>query len=58
MAKTPSGVMAALAEALSVDGPTVVDATVVSNEMPNLPHIDLKMIGHFGLAKIKEAVLL
>lgn len=30
----PSEVMAALAEALSADGPTVVDATFVSNEMP------------------------
>ena len=57
MAKHPSELMAAVVEALSIDGPALVDATVISNEMPNLPHVDLEMIGHFGLAKIKEAVL-
>jgi pyruvate dehydrogenase (quinone) len=46
-----------LAEALSIDGPAVVDAVVVANEMPNLPHVDLEQIGHFAIAKIKEAVL-
>jgi pyruvate dehydrogenase (quinone) len=25
--------------------------------MPNLPHVDLEQIGHFAVAKIKEAVL-
>jgi pyruvate dehydrogenase (quinone) len=25
--------------------------------MPNLPHIDLEPVGHFAMAKIKEAVL-
>jgi len=25
--------------------------------MPNLPHIDLETVGHFAMAKIKEAVL-
>jgi pyruvate dehydrogenase (quinone) len=56
-AKTPAELMAALAEALSIDGPAVVDAVVVANEMPNLPHVDLEQIGHFAVAKIKEAVL-
>jgi thiamine pyrophosphate-dependent acetolactate synthase large subunit-like protein len=56
-AKTPAELMAALAEAFSVDGPAVVDAVVVANEMPNLPHVDLEQIGHFAVAKIKEAVL-
>ena len=46
-----------LAEAFAIDGPAIVDAVVVSNELPNLPHLDLDMIGHFALAKIKEAVL-
>lgn len=56
-AKTPAELMAALAEALSIDGPAVVDAVVVANEMPNLPHADLEQIRHFAVAKIKEAVL-
>lgn len=57
MARHPAELMAAVVEALSIDGPALVDATVISDEMPNLPNVDLEMIGHFGLAKIKEAVL-
>jgi len=45
----------AIAEALAVDG--LVDAVVAADEMPNMPHIDLGQIGHFAIAKIKEAVL-
>jgi hypothetical protein len=37
--------------------PGIVDAVVVSNELPNLPHLDLDMVEHFALAKIKEALL-
>jgi hypothetical protein len=33
------------------------DAVVASNELANLPHVDLDMIGHVAAAKIKEAVL-
>jgi pyruvate dehydrogenase (quinone) len=47
---------AALIEAFAIDGPAIVDAAVVSSELPNLPHLDLEMIGHFALAKW-EAVL-
>jgi pyruvate dehydrogenase (quinone) len=25
--------------------------------MPNLPHVELEQIGHFAMAKVKEAVL-
>src|ERR1019366_4578362 len=56
-AKHPAELKAVLAEAFAIDGPAIVDAVVVSNELPNLPHLDLDMIGHFALAKIKEAVL-
>jgi pyruvate dehydrogenase (quinone) len=56
-ARQPGELKAALAEAFAIDGPAIVDAVVVSNELPNLPHLDLDMIGHFALAKIKEAVL-
>jgi pyruvate dehydrogenase (quinone) len=30
---------------------------VAAEEMPNLPHIDLETIGHYAVAKIKEAPL-
>jgi pyruvate dehydrogenase (quinone) len=56
-ARQPGELKAVLAEAFASDGPAIVGAVVVSNELPNLPHLDLDMIGHFALAKIKEAVL-
>jgi thiamine pyrophosphate-dependent acetolactate synthase large subunit-like protein len=56
-ARKPGELKPALTEAFAIDGPAIVDAVVVSNELPNLPHLDLDMIGHFALAKIKEAVL-
>jgi hypothetical protein len=48
---------AAISEAFAIDGPAIVDAVAASDELPNLPHVDLEMIGRFALAKIKEAVL-
>jgi hypothetical protein len=42
---------------MSADGPAIVDAVVVPNEMPNSPRLDLDMAGHFALAKLREAVL-
>jgi pyruvate dehydrogenase (quinone) len=56
-ARSPGELKAAVSEAVDIDGPAIVDAIVVSNETPNLPHLDLDMIGHFAVAKIKEAVL-
>jgi thiamine pyrophosphate-dependent acetolactate synthase large subunit-like protein len=56
-AAKPSELKAAISEALSVDGPAIVDAVVVGNELPNLPHIALETVGHYAMAKIKEAVL-
>jgi hypothetical protein len=49
--------MAAVAEALAVDGPAIVDAVVAADEMPNMPHVELEQVGHYAVAKIKEAVL-
>jgi hypothetical protein len=46
-----------ISEAFAVDGPAIVDAAVVADEIPNLPHVDLDMIRHCAVAKIKEAVL-
>ena len=30
---------------------------VVANELPNVPHLDLELLGQVARAKIKEAVL-
>ena len=57
MARNPSELMAALAEAFAIDGPAIVDAVVVASEMPNMPHVELEQIEKFAIAKIKEAVL-
>jgi thiamine pyrophosphate-dependent acetolactate synthase large subunit-like protein len=56
-ARQPDELKAAITEALAVDGPAIVDAVVVADEMPNMPHVELEQVGHFALAKIKEAVL-
>jgi pyruvate dehydrogenase (quinone) len=56
-AKEPGDLKVALSEAFAVDGPAIVDAVVVADEIPNMPHVELEQIGHFALAKIKEAVL-
>ena len=56
-ARKPGELKAALSEAFAVDGPAIVDAIVAADETPNLPHVDLSTVGHFALAKIKEAVL-
>jgi len=56
-ARKPGELKAAISEAFAVDGPAIVDAVVAADEIPNLPHVDLDTIGHFALAKIKEAVL-
>ena len=47
----------AIAEALAVEGPAIVDAVVAADEMPNMPHVELGQVGNFAIAKIKEAVL-
>jgi len=57
MARTPSELTAALAEAFAIEGPAIVDAAVVADEMPNMPHVELGQLGNFAVAKIKEAVL-
>jgi pyruvate dehydrogenase (quinone) len=46
-----------IGEALNVDGPAIVDCVVAADELPNLPHINLEMVGHYAMAKIKETVL-
>lgn len=46
-----------VAEALACEGPAIIDAIVVADELPNVPHIDLAQIGKVAQAKVKEAVL-
>jgi pyruvate dehydrogenase (quinone) len=53
----PSELRDAISEALATEGPTIVDVVVAADEMPNLPHLDLGLIRHFTMAKVKEAVL-
>ena len=56
-ATDPTELRASIEEALGADGPAIVDCVVAANEMPNFPHLELEKIGHYAMAKIKEAVL-
>ena len=56
-AEKPSELRNAIREALACDGPAIVDAVVAADEMPNMPHLDLSLVGRFALAKVREAVL-
>ncbi len=56
-ARKPDELKTAIGNALAVEGPAIVDATVVADEIPNMPHLDLETLGQFARAKIKEAVL-
>jgi pyruvate dehydrogenase (quinone) len=55
-ARKPDELRAAISGAFASDHPSIVNA-VVSDELPNLPHLDLGTIGHVALAKVKEAML-
>src|SRR5439155_4162732 len=50
-AAKPSDLKDAISEALMVDGPTIVDCVVAADELPNLPHINLEMVGHYAMPK-------
>jgi len=56
-ASKPGELHAEINEALSVDGPAIVDCVVPADELPNFPHLDLDKIGNFAMAKVKEALL-
>jgi thiamine pyrophosphate-dependent acetolactate synthase large subunit-like protein len=53
----PDELLATIREALASDGPTIIDAVVASDEPPNLPHLDLALIGRVAQAKVREALL-
>jgi pyruvate dehydrogenase (quinone) len=55
-AKEPKDLKAAIEKALAVDGPAIVDAVVLANEIPNVPHLDAKILENMATAKIKEAI--
>ena len=56
-ATNPDELRAKIDAALKVDGPAIVDCVVAADEMPNFPHLDLEKIGHYAMAKIKEAII-
>jgi thiamine pyrophosphate-dependent acetolactate synthase large subunit-like protein len=56
-ARKPGELTAAIEAAFAVDGPAIVDAVVVANELPNVPHLAPAMIGNVAVAKVKEALL-
>jgi pyruvate dehydrogenase (quinone) len=56
-AKKPAELKDALGAAFAIDGPAIVDAVVAADELPNLPHLDLEVVGRVAVAKAKEAVL-
>jgi pyruvate dehydrogenase (quinone) len=56
-ARHPGDLHTEIVEAFAINGPAVVDCVAAADEMPNLPHFDLDKIGHYAIAKIKEAVI-
>jgi thiamine pyrophosphate-dependent acetolactate synthase large subunit-like protein len=56
-ARKPGELKGALNEAFAIESPAIVDAVVAANELPNLPHLELEMVGKVALAKAKEALL-
>jgi pyruvate dehydrogenase (quinone) len=56
-AEKPEELLPAIREALRTDGPAIVDAVVVANEIPNIPHFELEQAENYAMAKVKEAVL-
>jgi thiamine pyrophosphate-dependent acetolactate synthase large subunit-like protein len=53
----PGELRSTIAEAFAAEGPAIVDCVVAPDEMPNVPHIDPELAGHYVVAKIKEAVI-
>jgi pyruvate dehydrogenase (quinone) len=53
----PGKLKPAISSVFAADGLAIVDVIAVPDELPNLPHLDLDLIGHIAIAKVKEAVL-
>ena len=56
-AKRPGELPEAIAMALRIDGPAIVDCVVSADELPNLPHLELEQAANFAKAKVKETIL-
>ena len=56
-AKKPGELKEAVSAAFAIEGPAIVDAVVARDELPNLPHLELDLVGHVAVAKVKEALL-
>jgi pyruvate dehydrogenase (quinone) len=56
-AERPGDVRGVIEEALKVDGPAIIDCVVVSNEMPNFPHVQVDQAKNYAIAKVREAML-
>jgi pyruvate dehydrogenase (quinone) len=56
-AEKPDELHDAISGALKAEGPAIVDCVVAADELPNVPHLDLKTIDNFAKAKIKEAII-
>jgi pyruvate dehydrogenase (quinone) len=56
-ARKPDELQAAISGAFASDGPAIVDAVVMANELPNLPHLDQGTLGPIARATVKEAML-
>jgi thiamine pyrophosphate-dependent acetolactate synthase large subunit-like protein len=56
-AERPGELREAIGQALTAEGPAIVDCVVAADELPNLPHLELGTMGNFAKAKIKEAIL-
>jgi thiamine pyrophosphate-dependent acetolactate synthase large subunit-like protein len=46
-AARPEELHGAVREAFACDGPVISDTVVPANELPNMPHLDLNVVGHF-----------
>ena len=57
-AKQPNELKEAISAAFAADGPAIVDATVVANELPNVPHLNFQMIEKWLLQKLKRQLIL
>jgi pyruvate dehydrogenase (quinone) len=56
-ARKPQELQGAIEAAFAADGPAIVDAMVVANELPNMPHMEIEKIEKVAMAKVKEALL-
>ena len=56
-AKTAAELEEALGPFLATQGPAILNVHIDPSELPVMPHIKLDQIWHFGMAKIKEAMI-